>query len=84
MSEVKNETIEKMVKQRARMDARIQLLKNKQTAQNSKIEICCKILAGEYFIKLMGGDMAKVGARLLEANFVDEKGAAVFSRFEKK
>lgn len=73
MSKVKKETIEKMQQQKAKLDARIQQLKNRQASEERKKDTRRKILAGAYFIQLMGNDLQRVeeelrGAGILRAS----------------
>ncbi len=78
MSKIKDETIQKMEAQRAKLDARIQLLKNRRDAEERKKDTRRKILAGAYFIKLLGNDLQRVGARLQEAGFLKESDHYLF------
>lgn len=70
MSKVKNETIEKMQEQKAKLDARIQQLRNRQAMEERKKDTRRKILAGAYFIQLLGGDLEKVGNTLNDAGLL--------------
>lgn len=80
MSKVKKETIEKMQEQKAKLDARIQQLRNRQAMEERKKDTRRKILAGAYFIKLMGDDLENVGQQLLEAGFISNKDFFMFSQ----
>ncbi|MBX9960793.1 MAG: hypothetical protein K2Y15_11715 [Burkholderiaceae bacterium] len=80
MSKVKQETIEKMQQQKARLDARIQQLRNRQTREERKKDTRRKILAGAYFIKLMGGDLAMVAKQMDDAGLLRSEDAALFSQ----
>lgn len=78
MSKVKNETIEKMQEQKAKLDARIQQLKNRQAMEERKKDTRRKILAGAYFIHLMGSDLQKVGDTLKEAGYLRPDDVGLF------
>lgn len=73
MSDTKNSTIEKMAEQRDRLNARLQLLRNKQKSDERKKDTRRKILAGAHLIKTMKGDLLAVGKWL-------ERGAALAER----
>lgn len=78
MGPIKDEAIQKMEAQRAKLDARIQLLKNKKNAEERKKDTRRKILAGAYLIKLMGGDLQRLGMRLKDAGCLDERDRGLF------
>lgn len=78
MSKIKIETIEKMQAQKEKLDARIQQLKNRQANEERKKSTRQKILAGAFFIKLLGNDIERVGLRLQEAGWLSSKDLALF------
>lgn len=78
MSKVKQETIEKMQQQKAKLDARIQQLKNRQATEERKKDTRRKILAGAYFIKLMNGDLAAIGNEIHSAGLLRGLDAELF------
>lgn len=78
MSKVKSKTIQKMQEQKAKLDARIQQLKNRQAAEERKKSTRQKILAGAFFIKLLGNDLQRVGLRLQEAGYLEPRDYELF------
>jgi hypothetical protein len=79
MSHVKNETIQKMQAQREKLNARIQLLKNKQASDARKQDARRKILAGAYLIEVLHhGDVRAVGEMLAQAGFLEERDRVLF------
>lgn len=78
MSKVKQETIEKMQQQKAKLDARIQQLRNRQANEERKKDTRRKILAGAYFIKLMSGDLAAIGKEIQSAGVLRSEDAKLF------
>lgn len=79
MSKIKDETIQKMEAQRAKLDARIHLLKNRKNAEERKKDTRRKILAGAYLIKQMNGDLQHLGHCLNDAGFLDDRDRALFN-----
>lgn len=78
MNEVKGETIRKMEEQRAKLSARIQLLKNRKRVEERKQDTRRKILVGAYFIKTMDGDLQGIGQCLADAGFLEERDRPLF------
>ncbi len=78
MSKVKDETIQRMEAQRAKLDARIQLLKNRKNTEERKKDTRRKILAGAYFINLMQGDLQRVGDCLRDAGYLESRDLPLF------
>lgn len=83
MSTVKTNTIEKMQAQKEKLNARIQQLKNRQATEERKKSTRQKILAGAFFIKLMGNDLKRVGTRLRESGFLEERDLSLFGLAQK-
>lgn len=81
MSKVKQETIEKMQQQKARLDARIQQLRSRQAMEERKKDTRRKILAGAYFIKLMGGDLGLVAKEMDKAGHLRSEDRGLFFNF---
>ena len=72
---------EKMQELEARkriLDARIQSIRTRTAKQERALDTRRKILAGAYFIKLLGGDLRRVGVRLKEANFLEARDEGLF------
>ena len=79
MTTIKDETIQKMEAQRAKLDARTQLLKNRKNAEERKKDTRRKILAGAYLINQMGGDLQHLGQCLESAGFLSERDRQLFN-----
>ena len=73
-----SEAINKLVEQRNRLNARIEQIRNKELAEERKRDTRRKILAGAYFIKLMGGNLEKVGETLLDDGMLEERDFELF------
>ena len=72
---------EKMQELEARkriLDARIQSIRARTAKQERARDTRRKILAGAYFIKLLGGDLNRVGLRLKEAEFLEPRDYELF------
>lgn len=79
MSQVKNETIEKMKAQREKLNLRIQSLENKRISEERKKDVRRKILAGAYVIDVLcKGDVIAAGEQLAQAGLLDERDRALF------
>ena len=63
---------------RERIAARIQRLRGRANAEERKRDTRRKILAGAYLIRLMGGDLKRVGLRLREAGYLEKRDAGLF------
>lgn len=63
---------------RERIAARIQRLRGRANAEERKRDTRRKILAGAYLIRLMGGDLKRVGLRLREAGYLERRDAGLF------
>ena len=73
-----NPSLSRALEQRSKMDARIQLLRNRQASQDRKLDTRRKILAGAYFMKLLGNNLEKVGNKLLEAKMLQLRDRGLF------
>ena len=72
---------EKMQELEARkriLEARIQSIRTRTSKQERALDTRRKILAGAYFIKLLGGDLRRVGMRLKEASFLEARDEGLF------
>ncbi len=78
MSKVKIETIEKMQQKKARLDARIHQLKNRQATEERKKDTRRKILAGAFFMSMFGNDLKRVGTRLKESGYLEARDYGLF------
>lgn len=72
------EKLQKLESRQRTLDARIQSIRARAAREERARETRRKILAGAYFIKLLGGDLTRVGMRLKEANFLAVKDEALF------
>ena len=64
------EKLQALEKRRKYLDARIQGIRARTAKQERARDTRRKILSGAYFIKLVGGDLKRVGLRLKEAGFL--------------
>lgn len=79
MSKIKDESIQKMEAQRAKLDARILLLRNKKNAQERKKDTRRKILAGAYLVHYMEGNLQDLGRSMKDAGFLHERDLHLFN-----
>ncbi len=71
--------LKRLEARRERIAARIQRLRGRANADERKRDTRRKIIAGAYLIRLMGGDLERVGKRLAEAGYIDsDRDAALF------
>ena len=71
--------LKRLEARRERIAARIQRLRGRASAEERKRETRRKIIAGAYLIRLMGGDLERVGKRLVEAGYIiSDRDAALF------
>ena len=70
--------LKRLEARRERLAARIQRLRGRANADERKRDTRRKILAGAYLIRLMGGDLNRVGLRLREAGYLAERDAGLF------
>lgn len=72
------EKLQKLESRKKTLDARIHSIRARTARDERARETRRKILAGAYFIKLLGGDLTRVGMRLKEANFLAARDEALF------
>lgn len=70
--------LKRLEARRERLAARIQRIRGRANADERKRDTRRKILAGAYLIRLMGGDLKRVGLRLREAGYLAERDAGLF------
>ena len=70
--------LKRLEARRERIAVRIQRLRGRANADERKRDTRRKILAGAYLIRLMGGDLKRVGLRLREAGYLAERDAGLF------
>jgi hypothetical protein len=70
--------LEKLLEQRAQLEARIQQTRNRETAEERKRDTRRKILAGAYVIKLAENDLQRVGKELIVAGMLEPRDYALF------
>ena len=70
--------LKRLEARRERIAARIQQLRGQANTEERKRDTRRKILAGAYLIRLMGGDLKRVGMRLREAGYIEMRDAALF------
>ena len=70
--------LKRLEARRERIAARIQRLRGRANADERKRDTRRKILAGAYLIRLMGGDLRRVGMRLRDAGYLEKREADLF------
>lgn len=70
--------LKRLEARRERIAARIQRLRGRANADERKRDTRRKILAGAYLIRLMGGDLKRIGLRLREAGYLENRDAGLF------
>lgn len=70
--------LDKLLEQRAQLEARIQQARNREAAEERKRDTRRKILAGAYFIKLAENDLQRVGKELISAGMLELRDYALF------
>ncbi len=70
--------LERMIENRDRLNARINLARQRAEKMQRKIQSKRIYLAGEYFIRLMDGDLNRVGKELQDAGLLEEKDKCLF------
>ena len=70
--------LKKLEGKRERIQARIQRLRGHANAAERRRDTRRKILAGAFLIRLMGGDLKRVGSRLREAGFLRDQDLELF------
>lgn len=70
--------LEKLLQQKAELDARIQQTRNHEAAEERKRDTRRKILAGAYVIQLAENDLQKIGRELIAAGMLEPRDYALF------
>ena len=70
--------LDKLLQQRAELEARIQQTRNREMAEERKRDTRRKILAGAYVIKLAENDLKKLGKELISAGVLEPRDYALF------
>lgn len=70
--------LNKLLQQKAELEARIQQTRNREMAEERKRDTRRKILAGAYVIKLADNDLKKLGRELISAGMLEPRDYALF------
>lgn len=70
--------LNKLLQQKAELEARIQQTKNREAMEERKRDARRKILAGAYVIKLGDNDLKKLGKELISAGMLEPRDYALF------
>lgn len=70
--------LERLLQQKAELDARIQQTRNREAAEERKRDTRRKILAGAYVIQLAENDLKKLGRELITAGMLEPRDYALF------
>ena len=70
--------LNKLLQQKAALEARIQQTKNREAVEERKRDTRRKILAGAYVIKLAENDLKKLGRELISTGMLEPKDYALF------
>lgn len=70
--------LERLLQQKAELDARIQQTRNREAAEERKRDTRRKILAGAYVIQLAENDLKKLGRELISAGMLEPRDYALF------
>jgi hypothetical protein len=70
--------LEKLLQQKAELEARIQQTRNREAAEERKRDTRRKILAGAYVIQLAENDLQKIGRELIAAGMLEPRDYALF------
>ena len=70
--------LNKLLQQKAELEARIQQTKNREMAEERKRDTRRKILAGAYVIKLADNDLKKLGRELISVGMLEPRDYALF------
>jgi hypothetical protein len=70
--------LEKLLQQKAELEARIQQTKNREALEERKRDTRRKILAGAYVIKLAENDLKKLGEELISVGMLEPKDYVLF------
>lgn len=72
------EKVNRLMVQKAQIDARLSNARAQLSKQQRKDEARRKIIAGAWALKMHGGDWRRVGERLREAGMLDARDVALF------
>jgi hypothetical protein len=70
--------LNKLLQQKAELEARIQQTKNREAMEERKRDTRRKILAGAYVIKLADNDLKKLGRELISAGMLEPRDYPLF------
>ena len=70
--------LDKLLQQKAELEARIQQTRNREMAEERKRDTRRKILAGAYVIKLAENDLRKLGKELISAGMLEPRDYVLF------
>ena len=70
--------LDKLLKHKAELEARIQQTKNREAMEERKRDTRRKILAGAYVIKLADNDLQGLGKELISAGMLEPRDYALF------
>jgi hypothetical protein len=70
--------IDRIMVQRAQLDARLSTLRVQLTRQERRDETRRKIIAGAWAFKMLGGDWQRVGQKLRDVGMLDFRDAPLF------
>lgn len=73
MTTAQNEKILKIEKKRDELNAKIQLLKNRQSIEERKNDTRRKIIAGAFFINSMESNLPLIGQVLFDAGYLEDR-----------
>jgi len=71
--------LEKLLLQKAELEARIQQTRNRKAAEERKRDTRRKILAGAYVIQLAENDLQKIGRELIVAGMLEPRDYFLFN-----
>lgn len=70
--------LQRLIANRDKLNARIGLVRQRVEKAERKADARRRYLAGEYFIRLMDGDLQRVGKELLDAGMLSERDKPLF------
>ncbi len=70
--------LNKLLQQKAELEARIQQTKNREAVEDRKRDTRRKILAGAYVMKMFEGDLQKLAREMIAAGMLEKKDYAIF------
>jgi hypothetical protein len=70
--------LNKLLQQKAELEARIQQTKNREAAEERRCDTRRKILAGAYVIKLAENDLKKLGKELIAVGMLEPRDYVLF------